>query len=50
LEFLVTPDDAVSRLAQIVASRTGFTEDELADRAYKFTLFAWGRRHSGQVA
>jgi hypothetical protein len=56
LEFLVTPDEAVSRLAQIVASRTDFTEDdiytamadagippELADRAYKFTLFAWGR-------
>jgi hypothetical protein len=56
LEFLVTPDDAVSRLAQIVASRTDFTQHdiysamadagipiELADRAYKFTLFAWGR-------
>ena len=52
----VTPEDAVTRLAEIVAARQEFTEDEVyaaladagvadafADRAYKFTQTAWGR-------
>src|SRR6266849_4272136 len=53
---LVSPDTAVAWLADIVASRNEFTEDEvysaladagvpgaLADRAYKFTQIAWAR-------
>jgi hypothetical protein len=52
----VTPQTAVTRLAEIVAPRAEFTEDEVymamadagipesvADRAYKFTQIAWGR-------
>jgi hypothetical protein len=52
----VAPDAAVARLADIIAARTDFTEDDLyaamadsgvpdavADRAYKFTQIAWGR-------
>ena len=53
---LTTPEDAVARLAEIVAGRAEFSEDEVyaemaqagipdavADRAYKFTQTAWGR-------
>ena len=52
----VTPQAAVARLAEIVAPRAEFTEDEVyaamtdagiadpvTDRAYKFTQIAWGR-------
>ena len=52
----VTPEAAVARLAEIVAARAEFTEDDLydamieagfsesvTDRAYKFTQTAWGR-------
>jgi hypothetical protein len=52
----MTPEDAVTRLAEIVAPRAEFSEDEIyaamtaagipdgvADRAYKFTQTAWGR-------
>jgi len=52
----VSPESAVSWLADIVAARPDFTEDEvysalaeagvpdsLADRAYKLTQVAWGR-------
>src|SRR6266540_2237247 len=52
----VSPESAVAWLADIVAARPEFTEDEvyaamadagvpdsLADRAYKFTQVAWGR-------
>jgi hypothetical protein len=52
----VTPREAVARLADIIAARAKFTEDEVyaamaaagipdpvADRAYKFTQIAWGR-------
>jgi len=52
----MTPQAAVQKLAETVAQREAFTEDEVyaalaaagvperaADRAYKFTLFAWGR-------
>ncbi len=52
----VSPESAVACLADIVADRHEFTEDEvytaladagvptsLADRAYKFTQVAWGR-------
>ena len=52
----MTPDAAVSRLAELVAARPGLTEGEtldvleaegmppdLANRAYKFALYAWGR-------
>jgi hypothetical protein len=52
----VTPEAAVGRLAEIIASRAEFTEDDIyaamaeagipdpiADRAYKFTQIAWGR-------
>jgi len=52
----VAPDAAVARLAEIIAARAEFTEDDLyaamadagipdsvADRAYKFTQIAWGR-------
>src|SRR4051812_8989668 len=52
----MTPEIAVNRLADIIASRSDFTEDELyaamsetgisapvADRAFKFTQTAWGR-------
>lgn len=52
----MTPQEAVARLADILAARTDFTEDEVyaamatagvpdpvADRAYKFTQIAWGR-------
>lgn len=52
----MTPDDVVARLADIVATRTVFTEDDVydamsragvrdrdADLAYKFTQTAWGR-------
>lgn len=52
----MTPEAAVGRLAEIIAARSDFTEDELyaamsevgipdpvADRAYKFTQTAWGR-------
>jgi hypothetical protein len=52
----VAPDAAVARLAEIIATRADFTEDDLyaamadagipdpvADRAYKFTQNAWGR-------
>lgn len=52
----MTPEEAVARLAEIVAARAKFTEDDIyaamadaglkdsvADRAYKFTQTAWGR-------
>jgi hypothetical protein len=52
----VTPEAAVTRLAEIIATRDDFTENDLyaamadagipapvADRAYKFTQTAWGR-------
>jgi hypothetical protein len=52
----MAPEVAVRRLAEIIAARSDFTEDELydamseagipdpiADRAYKFTQTAWGR-------
>jgi len=52
----VTPQAAVSRLAEIISPRVEFTEDDVyaamaaagvppsvADRAYKFTQIAWGR-------
>jgi hypothetical protein len=52
----VTPEAAVSHLAEIIAARAEFTEDDVyaamaaagipdpvADRAYKFTQTAWGR-------
>src|SRR4051812_11407858 len=52
----VTPQAAVARLADIIAARADFNEDEVyaamadagipdpvADRAYKFTQIAWGR-------
>jgi hypothetical protein len=52
----VEPETAVARLAEIIAARDEFTEDDLyaalaeaglpdavADRAYKFTQTAWGR-------
>lgn len=52
----MTPETAVARLAEIIAARAEFTEDEIyaamaevglsgpiADRAYKFTQIAWGR-------
>ena len=52
----MTPEAAVGRLAEIIAARAEFTEDDLyaamadagipdpvADRAYKFTQTAWGR-------
>ncbi len=52
----MTPEVAVTRLAEIIASRAEFSEDDLyaamadagipdgvADRAYKFTQTAWGR-------
>lgn len=52
----MSPEVAVTRLAEIVGARAEFTEDELyasmaeagvpdsvADRAYKFTQTAWGR-------
>jgi Family of unknown function (DUF6348) len=52
----VSPETAVAWLADIIAARDDFTEDEayaalaeagvpaaLADRAYKFTQIAWGR-------
>lgn len=55
-EVSVSPESAVARLADIVAARREFTEDEvyaaladagvpdaLADRAYKLTQIAWGR-------
>ena len=52
----MAPEAAVARLAEIVAARAEFTEDDIyaamadasipdliADRAYKFTQTAWGR-------
>ena len=55
-EAKVSPEEAVARLAEIVATRAEFTEQEIyaamaaagipdpiADRAYKFTQIAWGR-------
>jgi hypothetical protein len=52
----VTPEAAVGRLAEIVAARAEFTEDQIhdamaeagisavdSDKAYKFTQIAWGR-------
>src|SRR5947209_567159 len=52
----LTPESAVAQLAEIVAPRRAFTEEEvyvaladagipdsLADRAFKFTQIAWGR-------
>ncbi|QEG26400.1 hypothetical protein GobsT_11390 [Gemmata obscuriglobus] len=52
----MAPEAAVTRLAEIIAARTEFTEDDIyaamaatgipdpvADRAYKFTQTAWGR-------
>jgi hypothetical protein len=52
----VTPDAAVARLAEIIAARGEFSEDDIyaamaeagipdavADRAYKFIQIAWGR-------
>jgi len=56
LETAVTPQLAVAKLADIVAERREFSEDEIysamssaglpneiADRAFKFTQTAWGR-------
>jgi hypothetical protein len=53
---LVTPEAAVARLAEIIATRSHPSEDDVysamaaagvpdadADRAYKFTQIAWGR-------
>lgn len=52
----MAPEEAVARLAEIVAARAEFSEDDIyaamteagipdpvADRAYKFTQTAWGR-------
>jgi hypothetical protein len=52
----MAPEEAVARLAEIIAGRGEFTEDDLyaamaeaglpdpvADRAFKFTQTAWGR-------
>ncbi len=52
----MTPEAAVARLAEIIATRAEFSEDDLyaamadagipdpvADRAFKFTQAAWGR-------
>lgn len=52
----MAPEAAVTRLAEIIAARAEFTEDDIyaamaaagipdpvADRAYKFTQTAWGR-------
>lgn len=52
----MAPEEAVTRLAEIIAAHAEFTEDDIyaamaeagvpdpvADRAYKFTQTAWGR-------